>query len=125
MAKHRLVDKCKLCGFTKELRDSHYLPKRLNTSARAGLLTGLAFQFGHPALRSAPLPQPRKCIPRSFPKLTPPAPQYVRVHFYSRDTAPTETPCSSRSMAANWNSLVNRFPDHPMTPCLHSMNEEP
>lgn len=35
MAKQRPVDKCKLCGFVKELCDSHYLPKRLYAFARA------------------------------------------------------------------------------------------
>jgi hypothetical protein len=37
------------------------------------LLTDLAFPFGHPACRPAPLAQPRKCIPRTLPELTPPA----------------------------------------------------
>jgi hypothetical protein len=35
MARDKPVDLCKLCGNVKELRDSHYLPKRLYTFLRA------------------------------------------------------------------------------------------
>jgi hypothetical protein len=35
MTKHRPTGKCKLCGQTRELCDSHYLPKRFYATARA------------------------------------------------------------------------------------------